>query len=60
MVSQPLSCDKPTYECTYLSYVRVCVELDATKTLLQKFEIHVYPKILFKLEWSMSENRSDA
>ncbi|XP_044481549.1 uncharacterized protein LOC123208249 [Mangifera indica] len=39
VVGRPLSCDKQTYECTRLSYARVCVELDATRAPLQKFEI---------------------
>ncbi|XP_044461803.1 uncharacterized protein LOC123193082, partial [Mangifera indica] len=39
VVGRPLSYDKQTYECTRLSYTHVCVELDAKKTPLQKFEI---------------------
>lgn len=56
VVSRPFSCDKQTYEYTRLSYIHVCVELDAKKTPLQKFEIQYYLspdpiKVRMEYEW---------
>ncbi|KAF9661371.1 hypothetical protein SADUNF_Sadunf19G0061900 [Salix dunnii] len=39
VVGKPLSCDEPTFCCTRLDFVRVCVEIDAAKPLIYKYDL---------------------
>ncbi|KAJ6287633.1 hypothetical protein OIU78_001698 [Salix suchowensis] len=39
VVGKPLSCDEPTFCCTRLDFARVCVEIDAAKPLVYKYDL---------------------
>ncbi|KAJ6434806.1 hypothetical protein OIU84_000111 [Salix udensis] len=62
VVGKPLSCDEPTFCCAGLDFVRVCVEIDAAKPLVYKYDLaSPYPNepLHIEVEYEWKPTRCD-